>query len=177
MKTIRELFKKLPVSGEVLDAMRRFNLSPNVDGKARSVKDLAIKLGFDVRLCSMPKGRAGRLVPDPFAENGYCIEISEKQSRQSQRWTVLHEMGHFFLHVNRSDPFAFDKYLDRSSEAFYENLVEEREANQFAAVLLFGDGALHGASGIYGQNIEKLARHFGVSEKVVEIAMKQFGIA
>lgn len=174
MKTLRELFKRLPHDGGVRDAFRKFNLSPSVDRKAKSVKELAEAVGFTVYRVGLPNGMAGRLVQDPFSDNGYAIEVNAGNSVESQRWAVLHEMGHFFLHSNHDDPLADPMYLDRSSDAFYANPTEEKEANQFAAVLLFGDGALSAAKGLYGNNVSLMARHFGVSEKTIQIALKQF---
>ncbi|MCX8953801.1 ImmA/IrrE family metallo-endopeptidase [Ruegeria sp. NA] len=174
MKTLRELFKRLPTNGAVRDALRKFNLAPKVNGKAKSVKELAESLGFAVERRRLPAGMAGRLVQDPFSDNGYCIEVNEAHSVESQRWSVLHEMGHFFLHATHNDPLADPLYLDRSGYAFYVDTRQEVEANEFAAVLLFGDGALAAAMGLYGNNLKKLSKHFGVSEITIRIAMKQF---
>lgn len=174
MNSFRDLFARICADGEARHALRSFNLAPNVDRKARSVKELAEKLGLTVVLRSLPRGMAGRLVQDAFSKSGYMIEINDRHSREGQRWAVLHELGHYFLHVDRSDPFAFTEHLDRSEFAFYQTPEKEREANQFAAVLLFGDGALAGAVGLYGQDIDKLAKHFGVSRQAIEIALKQF---
>lgn len=174
MKTLRDLFKLLPADGPVRHELRSFNLAPRTNGKAKSVKELAEALGFSVERKELPKGMSGRLVQDPFSDNGYCIEVNSSESVQSQRWSVLHEMGHFFLHSNHSDPLADAMYLDRSGYAFYVDPVEEREANEFAAVLLFGDGAMIAAVGLLGNDTKKLARYFGVSERTMRIAMKQF---
>lgn len=174
MRTLRELFERLPANGDLRDTLRKFNLAPNVDGKAKSVKELAEYLGFAVERRKLPAGMAGRLVQDPFSDNGYCIEVNEGHSVESQRWSVLHEMGHFFLHANHHDPLADPLYLDRSGYAFYVDTRQEAEANEFAAVLLFGDGALAAAVGLYGNNLKKLSRHFGVSGKTIRVAMKQF---
>ncbi len=113
-------------------------------------------------------------MPDAFSETGYRIEVNRNQTVQAQRWAVLHEMGHYFLHSDHNDVLADPMFLDRSGETLYFDKVEEREANQFAAVVLFGDGALRAAVGIYGKDIQRIAHHFGVSVRAVEIAMKQF---
>ncbi|MCA0871296.1 ImmA/IrrE family metallo-endopeptidase [Seohaeicola saemankumensis] len=174
MKSLRDLFKRLPVDGNVRDILRQFNMSLQIDNKAKSVRELAEGLGFSVDRRALPRGMSGRLVQDPFADNGYSIEVNKFQSVQAQRWAVLHEIGHYFFHVDRSDPLADSMYLDRGEAAFYVNQAEEREANEFAAVLLFGDGALSAARSLYRDDLQKLARHFGVSEATVRIALKQF---
>lgn len=174
MRSIKELMARLPADGRSRNLLRKFNMAPLVDRKAKSVKDLANQLGISVAQVELPKGMAGRLVQDAFSDSGYAIEVSRKQSVQARRFAVLHELGHFFLHTRRNDYLSDPLFLDRSGETFYVNEVEEREANQFAEVLLFGDGALRGAVGIYGRDLFKLAHHFGVSEKTIEIALRRF---
>lgn len=174
MKNLRDLFARLPPDGNVRHLMRTFNLAPRVDGKAKSAKELAQSLGFEVARRPLPAGMAGRLVRDPFSPNGFRIEVNERQSVQAQRWAVLHEMGHFFLHVDREDYLEGPAHLDRSGLTFYANQAQEQEANEFAAVLLFGDGALEAAKSLYGGEVPRLARHFGVSETAIRIALKQF---
>jgi Zn-dependent peptidase ImmA (M78 family) len=173
MKSFRELMRRLPPDGQVRDLLRKFNLAPKIDRKARSVKDLALDLGFSVERCDLPRGMVGRLMPDAFAENGYCIEVNKNNSVQAQRFAVLHEIGHFFLHLNRNDPLADPMFLDRSGAVFYDEPTQEREANEFAETVLFGDGALDAARSLYGGSVPSIAQHFGVSEKVVEIAMRR----
>ena len=173
MQSLRDIFRRLPPDGAIRDALRKFNLSPVIDGKARSVKDLAVQLGFVVERCHLPNGMAGRLVRDAFAENGFRIEVNQTLSVQAQRFAVLHEIAHYFLHIDRDDPLETVAYLDRSGETFYVDLEEERQANEFAEVLLFGDGALEAARSLRGDDLRKLAHQFGVSEEVVGIGLRK----
>ena len=175
MKSLREFFAKLPPDGNVRHELRSFNLAPKAGGKVPSVKALAESLGFSVERIELPRGIAGRLVQDPFAQNGYRIEVNASESVFRQRWTVLHEIGHYFLHSNHSDPFAPIKLRDRS-DPFYlaHELIEEREADAFATALLFDEGALCAARTLFGVDLERLSRHFGVSQEAIRIALKQF---
>lgn len=77
------------------------------------------------------------------------------------------------MHRNDYDLFRVE-YLDRSASSFYEVPAQEREADEFAATLLFGDGALEAAIGSIGNNPMALARRFGVTEQVIKIAVRQF---
>jgi len=174
MKNLRDLFTRLPPEGYVRHLLRTFNLAPRIDGKAKSAKELAQSLGFEVARLPLPAGMAGRLVRDPFSPNGFRIEVNERQTVQAQRWAVLHEMGHFFLHVDRGDYLEAPSHLDRSGSTFYVSEAQEQEANEFAAVLLFGDGALEAAKSLYGGDVLRMARHFGVSETAIRIALRQF---
>jgi len=175
MKTLRELFTRLPADGNIRQVLRNFNMAPKAGGRVPSVKDMALALGFEVERISLPFGMAGRLVQDAFSQNGYRIEVNQHQSVRRQRWTVLHEMGHYFLHVDRNDSLALPKLRDRGDPLYMEQeRIEEREADEFAAVLLFADGALTAAKSLLGNDLHALARHFGVSEDVIRIALRQF---
>ncbi|GEM_PF-2508520 len=182
MITLKEIFRRLPSDGKVRHILRQFNLAPKTNARAASVKKLAEDLGFDVQRKRLPKGMAGRLVPDPFSDNGYCIEVNEADSIQRQRWTVLHEIGHYFLHTNDNLPFAPEKLRERGAingiAPFYsfEEDIEEREADEFAAALLFDGGALAAAFSLLGGDEIKLAKHFGVSPNAIKIAVRQFGL-
>jgi Zn-dependent peptidase ImmA (M78 family) len=174
VKSFKHLFQKITASGEQRHKLRSFNLSPCIGGKAKSVKEFAEELGFNVYQSPLRKGMSGRLVSDPFSDNGYAIEVNERESVQSRRWSVLHEIGHFFLHPRHKQVLADDMFLDRSNSAFYVDQKEEVEANSFASVLLFGDGVLRAAVSLHGGDNAALAKIFGVSEKTIEIGKRQF---
>jgi len=118
----------------------------------------------------------GRLVPDAFAENGWCIEINADLSVQAKRFALLHEMGHYFLHTDHDDPLLDPVHFDLSGETFYVNLDEEREANAFAEALLFGGGQLAAAYSLLSGHQGKLAKYFGVTEEVIRIAVTRLRV-
>ena len=166
--------RHLPPDGKVRNAFRSFNLAPKAGGQVPSVKALAETLGFAVERVDLPSGMAGRLTPDPFSFNGYRIEVNANDSVLRQRFTVVHEIVHYFVHPNHADPFAPDKLRDDKDHLYLsEEQREESEANRFAAAIFFDEGALAAARSLHGDDLTKLSRHFGVSEKVVEIALKQ----
>lgn len=173
MINLRKILSLMP-NGDAAHLARRFNMAPNQNGKAASVKSFAESLGFSVE--RVPLGKiSGRLVQDAFAPNGYCIQVKQNESVQRQRFTVLHEIGHYFLHSNQSDPFAPAKLRDRKNPFYLvQEQVEEREADEFAAALFFDHGALHAAITSLGDENRKLAHVFGVSEEVVRIGKMQF---
>lgn len=178
MKSMRDIMRRLPDDGAVRHALRTFNMNPIVNGKARSVKALAEELSFEVEQVRLPKGMTGRLVRDAFSRNGFRIEVNRDHSVEARRFAVLHEIGHFFLHADRDDVFAQDMHFDVSGNTFYleEDMAQEREANQFAEVLLFGDGALQAAYTLRCGNFERTRHHFGVSKNVLRYAMRRFNI-
>lgn len=173
LKSLRELFARLPADGSVRHQLRSFNLGMMGGGNLPSVRDLAIKLGFDVHLVALPKNVRGRLEVDPFADNGFRIEVNKDDDVRTQRWTVLHEIMHFYLH-KREDPFALGVHR-AGGDHFYnsDELHEEREANAFTEALIFGDGALEAAVSLHGHDLNVLAHRFGVSVATITIALSK----
>jgi len=154
---------------------------PHQNRRAASVKELAISLGLAVERKALPRGLAGRLVPDAFSESGYLIEVNEKDNVRRQRFTVLHEIGHFILHSTSSDPFAPVSNRARGVDEygiipFYPDDGREREADECASAILFDHGALAAAESLFNGDLEKISKHFGVSVEVVKIGLRQFGL-
>ncbi|WP_333816983.1 ImmA/IrrE family metallo-endopeptidase [Tabrizicola sp.] len=173
IRSLRELFLRLPADGHIRHELRSFNLGMMGAARLPSVLELARRLGFDVVLTTMRKGQRGRLVQDAFAANGYRIEVNEGDDTVTRRWTVLHEMIHALIH-RRHDPFASDQYRAGPAHFYMEDeLEEEREANAFVEALVFGDGALAASVSLHGRDISKLAQRFGVSAKTMEIALQK----
>jgi Zn-dependent peptidase ImmA (M78 family) len=173
IKSLRELFLRLPADGHIRHALRNFNLGMMGASRLPSVLELAQRLGFDVVMTKMRKGQRGRLVQDELAANGYRIEVNEEDDTATRRWTVLHELIHALLHP-RHDPFAAEQYRAGPAHFYMEDeLQEEREANAFVEALVFGDGALAAGVSLHGRDIKKLAHSFGVSIKTMEIALRK----
>src|SRR6056297_312984 len=177
MRDLRDIFRRLPKDeGELRHKLRNFNFFVRKNGKAASVKDLAEQIGVDVYQVELPRGMAGRLVSDPFAESGYAIEVQKSQNVRSKRFTVLYDLGHYLIHLDKSDPLADPMFLDRGNDAFYFDGQQECEANDVADTLLFGDGALAAALTLCGGDTNKLANYFGVTEKMIQVALRKYGL-
>jgi Zn-dependent peptidase ImmA (M78 family) len=96
---------------------------------------------------------------------GEFIRFSERVYRAAYkhkpraRWTVAHEMGHFFLHAR--------KPLSRVSGAHIDTIkpfeCPERQAHQFAAELLIPRHLVAGS-----MTKAEISREFGVSEEAAE---------
>ena len=172
---VRHAVAALASDGELRHKFRRFTLNPRVEGRARSVLAFAKDLGFEVRELRLPHGVNGRLVTDAFSENGYAIEVNQTLSVEAKRFAVLHEIGHYFRHKDTAEAgLDFDfTFFDLSEGSFYVDESKEREANEFAEALLFGDGQLCAAVTLVGDRVEVLARYFGVTQNVVRIAVNK----
>lgn len=93
------------------------------------------------------------------------IGLDSNQSPERRRFTIAHELGHFFLHRTLKETFV-DEVFARSGNS---NQIE-REANAFAAALLmpkkFIDNAINenfGDKPIRDEEIAILANFFNVS--------------
>ena len=172
MKTLRELFKLLPPDGVVRHEFRNFNLGMMGGGVVPSARQLAARLGFDVCLVPLPKSVRGRLVQDAFAENGYRIEVNKDDDVKTRRWSVLHEIMHYYLHP-RHDLLS-DPQFRAGRTHFYDadEVREERQANAAVEALVFGDEALNAAISMFGDDEAVLARRFGVSVPTLRHAMR-----
>jgi Zn-dependent peptidase ImmA (M78 family) len=68
------------------------------------------------------------------------------------------------------------KILGIDGDAFYLDVKSETEADDFADCLLFADGSLAAAYSLHSGRIDQLAHYFGVTEKMITVALKKFGI-
>ncbi|MHA7886392.1 ImmA/IrrE family metallo-endopeptidase [Roseicyclus sp.] len=170
---VRDVMRALPPDGDMRHKFRRFTLNPRVDNRARSVAAFAKDVGFGVEIEQLPRGMNGKLQSDPWSDTGKRIVVSSRISREAQRFTVLHEMGHHFRHGEDDNPFADDFFDVSGSNVFYVDESKEREAHEFAEALLFGGAQLTAAVGLHGNNLPALARYFGVTERVVSIALNK----
>ncbi|MEX0969441.1 MAG: ImmA/IrrE family metallo-endopeptidase [Paracoccaceae bacterium] len=176
MKSLRELLQFVP-SGRESHLLRRFNSEiGRKDTKPPSARTLAECLGFTVSEKELENGVSGYLEPDTFSEKGYAILVNSSMNVRRKRWTVLHEIAHYYLHVRTKphDPFAPIK--NRESKGYFysrEELKEEREANAFVAALCFSDGALTAAISDSNNDLQEIANSMGLSLEAIKIAIQR----
>jgi len=175
MITLNKILGMMP-NGSSIHVVRSFNHMTKVRRRALSVRYLAQALGFSVVRKKLPRGIAGRLVQDPFSDNGFCIEVNEREHILRQRFTVLHEIGHYFLHIDHKEIFEPVRLRGPNGSHFYleDEVKEEREANEFAEAILFDDGALEAANAFFKGDVKEMSKYFGVSESVIKIGMRNF---
>ncbi|WP_248298179.1 ImmA/IrrE family metallo-endopeptidase [Tabrizicola sp. YIM 78059] len=164
-------------TGADAHALRQFNFMNK--SLPASVGDLLRELGFGCRFEAMPHAVSGKLVPDTWAEKSYEVVLNSRHPRLRQRFSALHEVGHYYLHVDPCDPLAPVKHRATGDtlDQVYDlaGMLEESEANQWADAVIFGNHALEGALGLYGRDLDALSRHFAFSKEVVERALKRRG--
>lgn len=100
-----------------------------------------------------------------------------------QRFTIAHELGHYFLHENQGDLF-----VDRSARVHWRDAnsgtatqKQEIEANQFAAALLMPEDMIHVeaqkcAAFSEDELIATLAERFRVSDAAMRFRLQNLDL-
>jgi Zn-dependent peptidase ImmA (M78 family) len=119
------------------------------------------------------------------------IGVNSAHSAKRQRFSIAHELGHFFLHPGESLFVDFGERLNRSATVKFRNAVssqatdsDEIEANRFAATLLMPstlirrcmEEMLEATPDISADAaVEKLAQDFFVSRQAMEFRLLNLG--
>jgi Zn-dependent peptidase ImmA (M78 family) len=109
------------------------------------------------------------------------IAVNDDHPPNRQRFTIAHELGHFFLSEEDTDVFvdaAVIRYRNTTSSLGTDH--EEIEANNFAAELLMPEEFLIIDLEDYGEEIDEwgvyeLAQKYGVSEQAMTIRLRKLG--
>lgn len=104
------------------------------------------------------------------AEDKFTILLNEKDSEVRKRFTLAHELGHYFLHreILESDEIHVDTLYRMPNE-------NEREVDYFAGALLINKKLLEK---MYARNtsISVLAQVFEVSESAMTVRLDILGL-
>ena len=113
--------------------------------------------------------------------DSWIIYVNDNDSSQRKRFTVAHELGHYFSY---KIGLAAKKYIDdhhghMQDFAMCEAMdgecrLLEMEANQFASRILMPENAVNK---LYteGKNVEEMAKYFGVSECAMTFRLMDLG--
>ena len=123
------------IETKVSELLERFNItSPSIPIK-KIVTDL------EINLVSYDFGTGNDISGMLVIENGIgTIGYNPNNSKQRQRFTIAHELGHFLLHNHAKSEVFVDKdfIVKYRSDKSYSpaEIKQEQEANAFAAELL-----------------------------------------
>lgn len=140
---------------------------------------LAKDLGISIKVSSMSTGISGQIMKEG---NLYSIRVNRHEARERQRFTIAHELAHFFLHktiIDSSPDGIRDNVLYRSGEP--ERI--EYEANRLAADIVMPMPLVEQIlredfNGVVTEaTIESLAARFQVSKAAMEIRLSTFAEA
>lgn len=128
-------------------------------------------LGIDVYQATFNQDVSGLIEK---RKNSTKIYVNENDAPVRQRFTMAHELGHYFLHLKDTEGNFFDneKSLFRNGGG---DPIIEKEANQFAAALLMPEKDVHTEYFMTG-SISELAYQFRVSSQAMEIRLKNMGL-
>jgi len=132
------------------------------------VEEIAAKYQIRIRRAPHP-AFSGMLI----RKDGHAlIGVSTSEPAVRQRFTVAHELGHFFLHTNKD---AFVDYRDNMKGVV--RTPREKEANMFAAALLMPrqvllkDFRAIAKGGLSDDELTTLAKRYAVSEDAMRFRL------
>lgn len=159
---------------ERLDDNAKKILASYLDDCPVKLGQIAKEFGVSVKVSSMNIGISGQIMRDE--EEGYLIRVNRYEARERQRFTIAHELAHFFLHKSTIDELP-DGIKDN---VLYRSGAPERteyEANRLAADIvmpmhLVKEALKEKFQGIIDDiTIENLAAQFQVSKAAMEIRL------
>ena len=165
--------------------------------KAREVLQQHNVTKAPVPLDAIVKSLGIRVVEKPFDASGYqdvsgmlyrtdsetVVGLNEKHSETRRRFSLAHELGHYFLHKGEVFVDAKVNFRNRLSGMGVDR--EEIEANSFAAELLMPSDLLSTEfyklvdahkSADHASPAEILAARFKVSAEAMEFRLKNLGL-
>ncbi len=110
-------------------------------------------------------------------EDYFEILVNTNNAKTRQRFTIAHELGHYFLHkemLKDSNMHIDALYRTTTDMKNVDTKELEKEVDYFAGALLMNRELLEKLSKEYG--IEELAKIFDVSTSAVIVRMKVLGL-
>ena len=142
--------------------------------------NLVRRLGGEVKFDYMPLDIDGKI--ERKNEN-FVITLNENiLNDERKKFTLAHELGHLFIHMGFLNPEQWKNEKEYVDSTFYRQGYsrEEYEANEFAAALLMPEQEFIKRAREFSKNnrcdINKLAKHFGVSNEAALTRGRWLGI-
>jgi Zn-dependent peptidase ImmA (M78 family) len=128
------------------------------------VDEIAKQYGFQVKLLDQPSDKFSGIL----LRNKKAIGINMHHHPVRQRFSLSHELGHYFLdHPDASEEIPDEEGMDKRK-------IYEAEADEFAAELLMPRELLKSALK-QNADFEMLQKHFQVSRHVAAIQLAKHG--
>jgi len=174
------------LKGSRLNAKSLIDILKNSGYKLKlpiEVNEIINILGIDVE--KRPDFRKAKVTGSISMKEGnpkIWINPMMNQSKERERFTLAHELGHFMLHFAQSfkDDYHEDDNIEWNRDSNWN--VKEMEANRFAAELLMPLEQVEEEVNLLNINdnkeekIEKLSEIFNVSRQAIQFRLQSLGI-
>ncbi|HYF78895.1 MAG TPA: ImmA/IrrE family metallo-endopeptidase [Symbiobacteriaceae bacterium] len=151
--------------------------------------ELLAAILFDLGVQQVPELRVGEREYAGFLDGDARLVVVEATHHEHRRrFSIAHEVGHFVLHyLPRTAPGGIFACTSQDMEtnavpagggsaARLRHYRQEVEANQFAGELLMPEPSVRAMYKVTGGQVLKLARHFNVSPKAMEVRLDRLGL-
>lgn len=125
--------------------------------------------GISIQRIPMDKEISGILEK---RRNGWSIFINQWHHPKRQRFTLAHELGHYFLHGNTNNKFIDNTLFLRINETTDQM---ETDADMFAGELLMPKKQFIDQVNLGNNKISSLAEYFNVSMMAVKVRASILG--
>lgn len=135
------------------------------------VVKIATEIGIDIFETELKKEISGAIRYDS-TNRSFSILLNKKNSPKRKRFTIAHELGHYFLHksILQNDEIHIDILYRKNV-----NDYEEKKVDYFAGALLMNEMLLRK---IYKQtdSITELSEIFDVSDSAMTVRLNVLGL-
>jgi len=149
------------------DGLLRFASANGIDLCPLDVKTLAEKTGIEVAYEPLNDNISGSL---RLVNGKWKITVNKYHHPRRRRYTIAHELGHYFLHRHQEKFFEDHVFFRGAGRS-----TQEWEANAFASEILMPEEEFKRLVHDGIDDIDKLARNFGVSTLALRIRAKELG--
>jgi Zn-dependent peptidase ImmA (M78 family) len=141
-----------------------------VDEIAENMARLLVTEVDFATVAHVPEGKklSGMLLCEPV-NRIFVNEVEARRSPGRRRFTVAHELGHWYLHANPSCDTQFERFC-RPADLRTDTHVEG-QANAFAAALLMPRTLLEEQAAASRYNVPLLAKRFDVSAPAMRLRL------
>lgn len=170
--TVKVRQKTKPKAAEILAEWRQ--TKPPID-----VDFLAEKVGINLVYDELDDDVSGFLIKK---KDKVFLAVNSNHHPNRQRFSIAHELGHYFLHLNNTSKVFIDKTVYyRNIDSSSGKYQQEIEANAFAADLLMPKDMLEKELDKFGEeltdlDIYRLANRFGVSQQAMGLRLQNLGL-
>lgn len=155
--------KKRVTSGE--EFLKEYSIKDFPFDVASFARD---KLGILIKYDNLDNDISGKLSKEG---DDYIITVEKRHPENRQRFTIAHELAHYFLHKDLKEKFEDTVFFrGADSDTF------EFQANLFAGDILMPKDEFLRQIRDGNSKIENLAEYFGVSTLAIRVRAKQLDL-